>query len=526
MRHFIILLGDKRGVYLLLISCMAAVTASEAALHPLLMKAIFDAVSARESFNSFLPLGLGYLMLGVVINILNYLLSLWKIKVDNSVVAHVSQNMLKAYFAKSYDEAIREGIGYYVARIRSDVQDGLLPMLSSVRSLAISITTFLVLISVLIFISWQAFLILSIIIPVSTTITIFVGRKIRDLTNIERDTEAAVMDVLSRSIGAFKMVRSFSLLPNTLNKFSSSLNFALDSNYMKLRTVRMLQGVGDLTMVVSDVCSIFVGAFLVIRNQMTLGSFIAFMNAFWRSATTLIDIFNTWAELHGYSATIDRLISFMQATQAKPPYKIGSEISANAITYAYGENFVLSDFSLNMEAGQKTLILGENGAGKTTLANVLCGLLAPTSGSLTLPARISGITLPVHFPPILVGELPINPDLLSIFGIDHPSILDSRPDFLSAGQQQKVALSLALSTDAELYVLDEPLANLDTSSSALAMQEIQRRTKDCMLVMIMHNAEAYKSNFDQVCTIQRAIKDKNELLENVVKARFNYENPV
>ena len=496
---------------------MAVVTGSEAALHPLLMKAIFDAVSARESFSSFVPLGLGYLALGVIINILNYLLSLWKLKVDNSIVADVSHNMLKAYFAKSYAEVLREGNGYYIARIRSDVQDGLLPMLSSVRSMAISITTFLVLISVLIFLSWQAFLILSIIIPVSTAITIFVGRKIRDLTNIERDTEAALMDVLSRSIGAFKMVRSFSLLPKTLKKFSSSLDFALSSNYMKLRTVRLLQGAGDLTMVVSDVCSIFVGAFLVIRNQMTLGSFIAFMNAFWRSATTLIDIFNSWAELHGYSATIDRLTFFMQSIQTNPSYMLGSNISANAITYAYSEKSVLADFSLNMEAGQKTLILGENGAGKTTLANILCGILTPTSGSLMLPAKISGITLPVHFPPILVGELPIEPELLSIFGIDHPSILDSRPEFLSAGQQQKVALSLALSADAELYVLDEPLANLDTSSSVLAMQEIQRRTKDRMLVMIMHNAEAYKSIFDKICILKSTIEEDYLLLDPVKK---------
>lgn len=496
---------------------MAIVTGSEAALHPLLMKAIFDAVSARESFVSFLPLGFGYLALGIVINILNYLLALWKIRVDNSVVAHVSHNMLTAYFAKSYDEVLREGNGYYVARIRSDVQDGLLPMLSAVRSMAISITTFLVLISVLIFISWQAFLILSVIIPVSTAITIAVGRRIRELTNIERDTEAALMDVLSRSIGAFKMVRGFSLLPKTLNRFSSSLDFALNSNYQKLRTVRLLQGAGDLTMVVSDVCSIFVGAFLVIRNQMSLGSFIAFMNAFWRSATTLIDIFNTWAELHGYSATIDRLISFMHATQSGPSYAIGAGISANAITYAYGDKAVLADFSLSMAAGQKTLILGENGAGKTTLANVLCGILAPTSGSLMLPAKISGITLPVDFPPISVGELPIDPELLTTFSIDHPAILDSRPDFLSAGQQQKVALALALSTDAELYVLDEPLANLDTVSSALAIQEIQRRTEGRMLVMIMHNAETYKYIFDQICVLKGIVQEDAESLATIVK---------
>ncbi|MBR7552398.1 hypothetical protein KC220_28035, partial [Mycobacterium tuberculosis] len=70
-----------------------------------------------------------------------------------------------------------------------------------------------------------------------------------------------------------------------------SLREVLDSTYQRFRVVRTLQGASDLTMVISDVCSIFVGALFVFRQQMTLGSFIAFMNAFWRSATTLIGIF-------------------------------------------------------------------------------------------------------------------------------------------------------------------------------------------------------------------------------------------
>ena len=71
-------------------------------------------------------------------------------------------------------------------------------------------------------------------------------------------------------------------------------------------------------------------------------------------------------------------------------------------------------------------------------------------------------------------------------------------DQLSVGQQQKVALALALTTDADLYIFDEPLANLDMPSRAIAMQEIQRKTDGQMLVMIMHDVEDYLSLFDRV----------------------------
>ena len=501
MREFLTLLGPNRGIFALLTICMALVTGAEAALHPLLMKAIFDAVSAQKDFSDFVMLGGYYLALGLGANLFNYLLSLWRIKIDNSISASVTRTMLEAFYAKSYNEVIKEGDGYYVARIRSDVKDGLMPMLSATRSLIISIVTFIVLISVLIYISLQAFLILCIIIPLSTIITIIVGKKIRQLTNTERDTEAALVDVLTRSLGAFKMVRGFSLQAKTLKTFSLTMDHALESNYKKSKVVRGLQTVGDLTMVVSDVCSIFVGGFLVIKNQLTLGSFIAFMNAFWRAATTLIGLFNIWAEMHGYVAIVQRIAKFIEPDGEGPNYKVHSAVEARNLGFAYTTEPVVSGVDLEIPRDAKLLILGENGSGKTTLANILSGVLRQTNGALSLPERISSMTLPIRFPPTTVDGLPIERQLLGELGLGGSHIGFARPDELSAGQQQKIALAMTLSKSADLYILDEPLANLDSHSSRIAMQMIVERTRGKMLVVIMHNADEYKRLFDKVVTL-------------------------
>ena len=118
--------------------------------------------------------------------------------------------------------------------------------------------------------------------------------------------------------------------------------------------------------------------------------------------------------------------------------------------------------------------------------------------------------LPIHFPPIPLGELPIDFDLLKrldpVSGITSEMQLDQ----LSAGQQQKVALALALTTDADLYIFDEPLANLDMSSRAIAMQEIWRKTDGQMLVMIMHDVEDYLSLFDRVIRLGQTSGDVSE----------------
>jgi ATP-binding cassette subfamily B protein len=492
------LVGSCRTEYAAVTLFAALVGGAEGLVHPLLMKAIFDEAASRAEFARFVYLVLGYLALGLSINVSIYLLSLWQLKLDNKIVKQVSDRLLRAYFSKDYRDVLREGSGYYVSRIRSDVKDGVIPMLALVRTTAVKAVTFVALVSVLIFISWQAFLILSAIIPIATVVSLLVGKKIRGLTSMERDKEAVLLDALSKSVGAFKMVCSFGLGARTLGTFSARMDEVLDTGYRKFRVIRLLQGASDLTMVVSDVCSIFVGALFVFRRQMSFGSFIAFMNAFWRSATTLIEIFRQWAELHSHAATVSRVVAFIDEPPAAPYHRTGNAVAANGIGYGYDATPVISDFSMRLEPGNRALIVGQNGTGKTTLANILSGYLSPSQGQLELPARISAVTLPALFPPIKVRELGADAGLLGLFGIDEPEILDAYPDQLSAGQQQKLSLALALSQDADLYVLDEPLSNLDVRSRPIAMREIQHRTHGRILVVIMHGAEEYHSLFDRV----------------------------
>lgn len=495
------LLGEYRTRYAVLVVCGAVKSGAGGMLHPLLVRGIFDTVSAGADFGRLVYLVLGYLAMGLSLNGFGYLIGLWERKLDNQIVARASTELLGAYFRHDYGTILREGTGYYVARIRSDVKEGLEPMLGLVRKLCVSSVLFTCLVGVLVFISWQAFLTLAVIIPVATAISLAVSKKIRGLTALERDQEARLLDILTKSIGAFKLASTFQMIPKTLDTVSNGMAQVLDAGFRKFRVLRRLQGASDVTMVISDTCSIFVGAMFVFRKQMSIGSFIAFMNAFWRSATTLIAIFQQWAELQSHSTTVNRLADFLRQRTDAPSGATGRAVRAGAIAYGYGAELILSNFSLYMEPGTSALIIGQNGSGKTTLANILAGYLVPSAGQLELPARISAVTLPLLFPPIKVGDLLIDRTLLAIFQIDHRDILEAYPDQLSAGQQQKVALALALSHDADLYVLDEPLANLDLSSRALAMVEIRRRTHGRSLVMIMHGAGEYAAMFDQVCLL-------------------------
>ena len=118
---------------------------------------------------------------------------------------------------------------------------------------------------------------------------------------------------------------------------------------------------------------------------------------------------------------------------------------------------------------------------------------------------ISSVTLPIAFPPLKVKDLVSDSNLLNAFKLGD---LDAYADELSAGQQQKLALSLALSHDADLYIIDEPLANLDPESRDTAINLILERTRDKNLILIMHGAEEYHGLVDRVIRMDAVSLDE------------------
>lgn len=147
---------------------------------------------------------------------------------------------------------------------------------------------------------------------------------------------------------------------------------------------------------------------------------------------------------------------------------------------------------------QPDIILLELSIGGRNSLEFFTELTAAAEGDVVLPERVSSVTLPILFPPLKVKELVGDTRLLSAFRIGDEAVLEAFADELSAGQQQKLALSLALSQEADFYVLDEPLANLDQESRATAMDIILERTEGKTLVLIMHGSEEYHTLFDRI----------------------------
>lgn len=143
--------------------------------------------------------------------------------------------------------------------------------------------------------------------------------------------------------------------------------------------------------------------------------------------------------------------------------------------------------SLTLAESGFNVLLGATGAGKTTLIKLMAGLEKPTSGAILMNGRnVTGVSPQkrrvalvhqffINYPNMTVRENIASP--LRVARLDRAEIerrvaetaellrltpmLDRHPHELSGGQQQRTALARAIVKDAELVLLDEPLANLD-----------------------------------------------------------------
>lgn len=237
------------------------------------------------------------------------------------------------------------------------------------------------------------------------------------------------------------------------------------------------------------------------------------------------------------------------AEQPLPAEKIVAPTSApddvlrvEHITKSFGPTTALRDVNLHLRKGEVLGLLGDNGSGKSTLMKIICGFHKQDSGQMFLhgepyepksvdDARAQGIDT-VYQDLALVDELSVYHNMflrrervhlpvpflnnaqmrretrkaLDDIGINIPR-LDVPVARLSGGQRQAIAVARTVSGEANILLLDEPLAAMGAKEGGQILELIERLKEDgeVTVMMILHNYAHVFATCDRVNLLQDGV---------------------
>ncbi|QDS94767.1 High-affinity zinc uptake system ATP-binding protein ZnuC [Roseimaritima multifibrata] len=235
-------------------------------------------------------------------------------------------------------------------------------------------------------------------------------------------------------------------------------------------------------------------------------------------------------------------------SESTPPSS-APPLEAIGVTVAYRSTPVLQNISFATPAGSLTAIVGPNGAGKSTLIKAALNLLKTEAGEFRffggsfqasngrigyVPQRTS---VDWDFPVTALDVV-----CMGLYGkigwfrrvkrshrdaarkalaqVGMEAFEDRQISQLSGGQQQRVFLARALVQDAELYLMDEPLAGVDAATEKTIIETLQKlRDQGRTAMVVHHDLQTVPVYFDRVLILNREI-----IAEGDVKTTFNAEN--
>ena len=210
-------------------------------------------------------------------------------------------------------------------------------------------------------------------------------------------------------------------------------------------------------------------------------------------------------------------------------------IECRGLSKAYGRKIALDGVNLEVGRGRIVGLLGPNGSGKTTLIKLLCGLLQPTAGGLEIngqkigpetKAQVSYLPDRMYFASWMraVDLFDLFRDFYKDFDYAKATAMcrslgvepRDRIKSMSKGTKEKVQLVLVMARQAQLYLLDEPIAGVDPAARDFILRTILTNYNENGTVLIStHLIADIEKVLDEVIFLKQGRMMLHETVDNI-----------
>ena len=471
---------------------------------PLLLITLFFVFFSMKNLAGFLVLRMQYLFV-------------------YGVASRLSKNNLLYYLEGSYAEYVNIHSSVHSRRINQQPIEFCHYVLWGFQQIISQSILILITILVTLIYNPELFLLLFIILTPPVILTGYlIKRKMSSLRNTAKPVSERALQYLAEALSGFVESNLYDR-----KEFFANRYYTYQSKFNNfLANLQVMQNMPTKLIEVFAIFGFFI--LIVINNYssyaapvqlITIG---AFMGASYKIIPGIVKILNCLGQVKTYGFTVEDLLKHQRGSTGKEKQrgKSISSVTFSGVSFAFKNNTVLDNFSLQLDRGDFIGLSGISGSGKTTTINLLLGFLNPCSGTIRINDASTNaadrqqywerISYVKQQPFLISDSILVNiileenlynqqryDNVIQAAGLQDLSglrpelpnrLLNENGRNLSGGQRQRIAFARALYKESDLFILDEPFSELDEEAERKMLQYCMKLTDSGKtILLITHN---------------------------------------
>lgn len=482
------------------------------------------------------------LVLFLLKNLFNYLAMYFITFLRNGVLKDVRNEMYRKITDLPISYYSEKRKGDVIARITSDVLEIQHSFLSILELIVRDPLTILFTILVMFGISGKLTIFVFIFIPIAGGLISWIGKSLKKQSDDVQQEQGHFLSIVEETLGGLRVIKAFNSESRFYRTFSASTRRFFDFSNKLLNRQNLASPTGEfLGILVIGVLLWFGGKMVLVEGTLDAPSFIAYMGLAYNILTPAKSISKASYGVKKGNAAAERVLEILETENpitdkenAIEKLDFHSAVELKNVTFAYGDEVVLKNFSLKVPKGHTVALVGQSGSGKSTIANLVARFYDVNEGSVT----IDGIDIKDFSKRSLRGLMGLvtqdsilfNDTVKKNIGLGkenatdeeireaaqianaHDFIVDLPQGYdtnigdsgnkLSGGQKQRLSIARAVLKNPPIMILDEATSALDTESERLVQDALEKMMRNRTSIVIAHRLSTVQ-NADTIVVLQK-----------------------
>jgi len=382
------------------------------------------------------------------------------------------------------------------------------------------------------------------VIPLFAILTLIATPILRNWLNETFNRSADSQSFLVETVTGIHSVKAHAAEKTTRDRWEGLYARFVRTGFRATTTANISNHIGDFLTSFSALLILWVGAQLVIKQELTIGQLVAFQMLSGRVTGPLLRLIQLWQTLQEVLLAVDRIGDILNTPPEAEPGTglvlppLRGQVSFDQVFFRYKEEQepILRGISFDVDPGMFVGIVGRSGSGKSTLSKLIQRLYQAESGRILIDgfdiksADLSSLRPQIAvvlqedflFNGTVLENITLgNPDVsaeqvveAARLAVAHDFICDlphgyetnvgERGTSLSGGQRQRITLARLFLSDAPILILDEATSSLDAETEQQVLENLKRVSKNRTMFLIAHRFAPLK-RADLILTMEEGV---------------------